>query len=696
MFHRRGRAVGARRLARSDAGRLLRPRHRHVEDDRTNYLFQQPYGSALFTLFPARQAPDAAAAASSSRSGRRSRAKGVPVGRDPVHARRRCRAWAPTSPTCTRRARSGSTGARRPAMRAAAASSAPRCTTTGSDDAFGFQLIEYEGIQHLPILREAWVLSLRGRVQTASAKDGQQIPFFMLPALGGGSTLRGYSSWRFRDRNSLLLQAEWRIMVNRYLDLAFFYDAGKVTARTSRSRPRRAEGRLSVSASASTARSRRRCASKWPGAAKAASPSSFRLVGSFLRVAPCHISSVSHHVHVAPRYSASSVAAIGLFSAASSTQARASTLTIRSRASPNRRTRRRRAAYEQSQMYELVYNLFVTSGYKPSGLRAKNINTIDEVPDSSWFTNRIGTQADHDRRARARRQRRRAARSVEVGADPRKDARAPTRASPRGTPRARPGSSSSIRRTSRKGATAAVAIATKIFWALGYNQVESFITTLRSEEDDDRSEGDGRAVRTASARPSHRTTSTPFSSTWRATRTAPTASSPAGCCRARSSATSTTPARGPTIPTISCRTSTGASCGRCASSARGPTSPTSRRANTLDTLVTENGKTIVKHYLQDVGSTFGMCQRQARVGPRATSTSTRAGPVAEAPVHARVRAEPVADRPLCRVPVGRQVRRRRVRSEEVAAADADRPPTWRCATTTRSGRRGGSRPSPTS
>ena len=90
-----------------------------------------------------------------------------------------------------------------------------------------------KAIQHIPILREAWVLSFRGRVQTAIEKDGQQIPFFMLPALGGGSSLRGYSSWRFRDQNSLLLQAEWRIMVNRYLDLAFFYDAGKVAARTS-------------------------------------------------------------------------------------------------------------------------------------------------------------------------------------------------------------------------------------------------------------------------------------------------------------------------------------------------------------------------------------------------------------------------------------------------------------------------------
>ena len=28
--------------------------------------------------------------------------------------------------------------------------------------------------------------------------------------------------------------------------------------------------------------------------------------------------------------------------------------------------------------------------------------------------------------------------------------------------------------------------------------------------------------------------------------------------------------------------------------------------NTMDTVVTENGRAVVKHYLQDVGSTFGM------------------------------------------------------------------------------------------
>jgi outer membrane protein assembly factor BamA len=55
----------------------------------------------------------------------------------------------------------------------------------------------------------------------------------MLPYVGGGSTLRGFISHRFRDQNALALQAEWRIMVNRFMDTAVFYDAGKVTARKS-------------------------------------------------------------------------------------------------------------------------------------------------------------------------------------------------------------------------------------------------------------------------------------------------------------------------------------------------------------------------------------------------------------------------------------------------------------------------------
>ena len=98
------------------------------------------------------------------------------------------------------------------------------------DDAYGFTQMEYEAIQHVPVMRQAWVLSFHARVVTTGTKSGQEIPFFMLPAIGGGSSLRGFSSWRFRDRNSLELQGEWRALLNRFVDLAIFYDTGKVAA----------------------------------------------------------------------------------------------------------------------------------------------------------------------------------------------------------------------------------------------------------------------------------------------------------------------------------------------------------------------------------------------------------------------------------------------------------------------------------
>jgi len=96
-----------------------------------------------------------------------------------------------------------------------------------NDDQFGFREVRYEAVQHIPILREAWVLSFRGRVITSSAKTDQRVPFFMTPSLGSGGTLRAYPVRRFRGEDTLLLQGEWRIMINRFMDTAVFYDAGK-------------------------------------------------------------------------------------------------------------------------------------------------------------------------------------------------------------------------------------------------------------------------------------------------------------------------------------------------------------------------------------------------------------------------------------------------------------------------------------
>jgi len=203
------------------------------KDDRTNYDFKRPYASGLLTIHPTRrnlllraglewtqwsQHPGHGSFPSVERVFTPATLPGLDATATYLHTQATVGFDWRTTPGYTRRG--GYYG------------------VTGHDyhdrdGRFGFQQVDYETIQHFPILREAWVISLHGLVQTAFDKDDQQTPFFMLPALGGGSSLRGYSSWRFRDQNSLLLQAEWRIMVNRFFDSAVFYDAGKVTARTS-------------------------------------------------------------------------------------------------------------------------------------------------------------------------------------------------------------------------------------------------------------------------------------------------------------------------------------------------------------------------------------------------------------------------------------------------------------------------------
>jgi outer membrane protein assembly factor BamA len=99
------------------------------------------------------------------------------------------------------------------------------------DDAFSFSRLDATVIQHIPILKETWVLSVRGRLQT-TLDDNDVVPYFLLPSLGGGSVLRGYHTGRFRDRHALVTTAEWRWFPNRTaFDVALFFDAGTVASR---------------------------------------------------------------------------------------------------------------------------------------------------------------------------------------------------------------------------------------------------------------------------------------------------------------------------------------------------------------------------------------------------------------------------------------------------------------------------------
>lgn len=95
---------------------------------------------------------------------------------------------------------------------------------------YSFQRLDVDLIQHIPLLRENWVLVGRASGQT-TLNDNDLIPYFMLPTLGSGGTLRAFQADRFRDRHSMVMTAEVRWLPANALDMAFFYDAGKVTSR---------------------------------------------------------------------------------------------------------------------------------------------------------------------------------------------------------------------------------------------------------------------------------------------------------------------------------------------------------------------------------------------------------------------------------------------------------------------------------
>ncbi len=300
-----------------------------------------------------------------------------------------------------------------------------------------------------------------------------------------------------------------------------------------------------------------------------------------------------------------SVGAIALFTTVASTQGPRFYPDDPIAREPESQDASKAAPYEESQMYELVYNLFVTSGHQPSGLRAKNLNTIDEVPDSSWFTNRIGTKPVTTDEI---------TRGANVGAPPDPSKWVLIREKTSGS---HPGFTARDAKGETwflefdppyfaEGATGAVAIATKIFWALGYNQVESFLTTL----DPKNTTIDPQAT---VRRPNGKRTA--FTQDDINTILENVARNPDGTYRV-----------------IAGRQLPGKILFGYQYNGTRPDDPNDlvphehrrelralrvygawtnltdlKAANSLDTLITENGKSIVKHYLQDVGSTFGMC-----------------------------------------------------------------------------------------
>jgi Omp85 superfamily domain len=84
-------------------------------------------------------------------------------------------------------------------------------------------------------LRQYWavphasnqVLAARMLIGSISSEDSAAVPFYFLPRLGGGTTLRGYDTSRLTDRDALAFNVEYRVKLGR-LQLLALVDLGDV------------------------------------------------------------------------------------------------------------------------------------------------------------------------------------------------------------------------------------------------------------------------------------------------------------------------------------------------------------------------------------------------------------------------------------------------------------------------------------
>ena len=100
-------------------------------------------------------------------------------------------------------------------------------------DQHSFRQLQLEAQQYIPFFNKRRVIALRARSILSFPNPGQTVPFYLQPVLGGSDDLRGFRSYRFYDDNQIVVNAEYRWESFTGLDMALFFDAGKVTPRRS-------------------------------------------------------------------------------------------------------------------------------------------------------------------------------------------------------------------------------------------------------------------------------------------------------------------------------------------------------------------------------------------------------------------------------------------------------------------------------
>ena len=93
---------------------------------------------------------------------------------------------------------------------------------------FAFRQTEYEFQQYFPYYNKGRVIAIRSAVVLTFPKEGNEVPIYLLPVIGGNDDLRGFGGYRFRDHHSVYAGVEHRWQASSNLEMSAFLDAGKV------------------------------------------------------------------------------------------------------------------------------------------------------------------------------------------------------------------------------------------------------------------------------------------------------------------------------------------------------------------------------------------------------------------------------------------------------------------------------------
>ena len=99
------------------------------------------------------------------------------------------------------------------------------------EDQFNFRKLDGLIDQYFPYANRTRVFALHLRGVYTFADEGQSVPFYLQPTLGGNDNLRGYQRYRFYANNAFYATLEHRWHSFSGMDVALFVDAGKVANR---------------------------------------------------------------------------------------------------------------------------------------------------------------------------------------------------------------------------------------------------------------------------------------------------------------------------------------------------------------------------------------------------------------------------------------------------------------------------------